>query len=68
MPNSSAVDGEDEVGVASGRMRLTVPSPGPLPNQPPCTKLSMRGVDLEGVARRRVEEPVDARRPRAAAA
>ena len=34
-------DGEDEVGVASGRMRLTVPSPGPRPSQPPREKDSI---------------------------
>ena len=41
MPNSSAVTAKMKSVWLSGRMRFTVPSPGPLPSQPPCTKDSM---------------------------
>src|SRR5256885_778413 len=35
MPNSSAATANTKSVWLSGRMRLTVPSPGPRPNQPP---------------------------------
>ena len=63
-PNSSPVTAKMKSVWASGRMRLNVPSPGPLPSQPPDTKLSMRGVDLERVGGARpvagIEEVQDA--------
>ena len=50
-------DGEDEVGMASGRMRLTVPSPGPRPSQPPLANDSMAvstwNVSPEDLSRKR---------------
>ncbi len=61
MPNSSAATAKTKSAWLSGRMRLTVPSPGPRPNQPPRTNDSSARVDLEGVAGRRIEEAVDAR-------
>ena len=41
MPNSSAVTAKMKSVCASGRMRLTVPSPGPRPSQPPRENDSM---------------------------
>ena len=38
MPNSSAATANTKSVWLSGRMRLTVPSPGPRPNQPPRAK------------------------------
>ena len=38
MPNSSAATANTKSAWLSGRMRLTVPSPGPRPNQPPRMK------------------------------
>ena len=35
MPNSSAATANTKSAWLSGRMRFTVPSPGPRPNQPP---------------------------------
>ena len=67
MPNSSAVTAKMKSVWASGRMRLTVPSPGPRPSQPPLREGFQGRVDLEGVARGLVEEALDARRARAAA-
>ena len=40
MPNSSAATAKTKSVWLSGRMRLTVPSPGPRPNQPPRWKVS----------------------------
>ena len=62
MPNSSAATANTKSAWLSGRMRFTVPSPGPRPNQPPRRKDSTAFVDLERVARRRIEEAVDALR------
>ncbi len=39
-PNSSAATAKMKSVWLSGMMRFTVPSPGPLPNQPPCWKAS----------------------------
>ena len=41
MPNSSAATANTKSAWLSGRMRFTVPSPGPRPNQPPRTKDSI---------------------------
>ena len=41
MPNSSAATANTKSAWLSGRMRLTVPSPGPRPNQPPRMKDSI---------------------------
>ena len=60
MPNSSPATAKMKSAWASGMMRLTVPSPGPTPNQPPRMSESQRHVDLEGVARCRSREAVDA--------
>ncbi len=38
MPNSSAATAKMKSAWLSGRMRFTVPSPGPCPSQPPRTK------------------------------
>ena len=62
MPNSSAVTEKMKSVWPSGMMRLTVPSPGPLPNQPPRREGLRRLVDLEVVAGLRVHEAVDAAR------
>ena len=62
MPNSSAATANTKSAWLSGRMRFTVPSPGPRPNQPPRRNEFNRGVDLERVARRRIEEALDAAR------
>jgi hypothetical protein len=60
IPNSSAATAKMKSAWLSGRMRFTVPSPGPLPSQPPRTKDFNRRVDLEGIARSRIDEAVDA--------
>ena len=39
-PNSSPITAKMKSVCESGRMRFTVPSPGPLPNQQPAMKLS----------------------------
>ena len=41
MPNSSAATAKTKSAWLSGRMRLTLPSPGPSPNQPPFMKDSI---------------------------
>ncbi len=61
MPNSSAVTAKMKSVWLSGRMRFTVPSPGPLPEPAALHEALDGGVDLEGVAGLRVEEAVDAR-------
>ena len=61
MPNSSAVDGEDEVGVAVGQDALHRALARSLA-EPAALHEALDGVvDLERVARCRVEEAVDAR-------
>ena len=62
MPNSSAATANTKSVWLSGRMRLTVPSPGPRPNQPPLLEGFERLVDVEGVAGRRIEKTLDALR------
>ena len=56
MPNSSAVTAKMKSVWLSGRMRFTVPSPGPLPEPAAAKEALHRGVDLEGVATLRIEE------------
>ena len=60
MPNSSAVTAKMKSVCASGRMRLTVPSPGPRPNQPPLAKLSSAVSTWKRVAGGLVQEALDA--------
>ena len=62
MPNSSAATANTKSVWLSGRMRLTVPSPGPRPNQPPRWNDLERLIDVEGVARGGIEEALDAPR------
>ena len=50
MPNSSPATAKTKSAWLSGMTRLTVPSPGPTPNQPPWTSASRAHVDLERIA------------------
>ena len=50
MPNSSPATEKTKSAWLSGMMRLTMPSPGPTPNQPPLMIASRRHVDLERIA------------------
>ena len=59
MPNSSAATEKMKSVWLSGMMRLTMPSPGPTPNQPPLHDRLAGRVDLERVALAG-QEPVDA--------
>ena len=61
MPNSSAATAKTKSAWLSGRMRFTVPSPGPRPNQPPRMNDFDRVANLVVVARGRVHEAADAR-------
>ena len=62
MPNSSAATAKTKSVWLSGRMRLTVPSPGPAAEPAAAQEGFERLVDLEGVAGRRIEEALDAPR------
>ena len=51
MPNSSAPTAKTKSVWLSGRMRLTVPSPGPAAEPAAAREAFQREIDVEGVAR-----------------
>ena len=62
MPNSSAPTAKTKSVWLSGRMRLTVPSPGPFAEPAAAREAFQREIDVEGVARAAVHEALDALR------